>query len=297
MPIPESFFNHLVSERRLSDKTVISYKTDLRQFADFLVADGSGDDLLGVESLHIRSWIVYLMDAQISARSIHRKISGIRHFYRFCLREGLISRNPVEGIALPKLEKRLPVFVDEASMTALFDNCVFSQNFEGFRDLLILELLYGSGIRLSELIALTNLSIELESSVMKVRGKGGKDRIVPFPKSVGETINTYNRFRDEEFGSGSQSFLFLTNKGKKLYPKFVYRLVNKYLSYVTTVSKKSPHVLRHSYATHLLNRGADLNAIKELLGHSSLAATQVYTHTNLEKLKSIHRKAHPRASD
>jgi integrase/recombinase XerC len=297
MPILQRFFDHLIFEKRLSEQTIISYRSDLNQFVDFLKVDGQLASIELASSQMVRSWIVYLMDQDISSRSVHRKISSLRHFYRFCLREGIVSSNPADGIVLPKMVKRLPVFVEETSLASLFDSFEFPEGLEGVRDKLILELLYGSGIRLSELISLKVSSVNLEESYLQVRGKGEKDRIVPFPRSLAPGIKLYKELRKTVLVDGSGEEMFLTNKGQKLYPKFVYRLVNKYLSYVTTVGKKSPHVLRHSYATHLLNRGADLNSIKELLGHSSLAATQVYTHNNLEKLKKIHRKAHPRAND
>lgn len=297
MPVIDQFFHHLQFEKRLSVRTVTSYRTDLLQFVDFLKIDGGAVLPLEATPVMLRSWLVFLMDKGVSARSVHRKISLLRNFFRFCIREGIIASNPAENLILPKIHKKLPVFVEEQAIQNLLDGDLFNKDFSGQRDHLVLEMLYGTGIRLSELIELRDSDIDHYSSTIKVRGKGSKDRIVPFPVTIRKMIDDYIVFREEVFGSDREVQFFLTNRGKKMYPKFVYRLVNGYLGYVTTISKKSPHVLRHSYATHLLNNGADLNAIKELLGHSNLAATQIYTHTSLEKLKQIHQRAHPRAND
>lgn len=293
----EQFLYYLNTEKRLSGSTVLSYKTDVHQFSDFLKKDGFGDDLLRVSPLEIRQWVIYLMDSGLTARSVHRKMSSLRHFYRYFIREGHIRNNPADGLVLPKTSRKLPVYVEEDAMQRLFEDIEFTADFQGIQDRLILELLYGSGLRLSELIHLRKDQVDTERQVLRIRGKGSKDRLVPYPRCLQGLIRDYLEIRVSEPEGEDASYFFLTEKGKKLYPKFVYRLVNKYLSYVTTVKKRSPHTLRHSYATHLLNHGADLNAIKELLGHSSLAATQVYTHTDLAKLKRIHKKAHPRAND
>lgn len=297
MPVLDQFFHHLEYEKRLSVQTITSYRSDLKQFADFLVKDGGRPFLLEATPLMIRSWIVVLMDQGIGARTVHRKISTLRHFYRFCLRSGLLTTNPADQLVLPKMSKRLPVFVEEPAMSTLLDGDFFEAGFSGFRDRLVLETLYGTGVRLSELIGMKDEHLDPERLLVRVKGKGNKERMLPLPEHLRSMIAEYQKLRAESFEMDRDSFLFLTNSGKKMYPKFVYRLVKRYLSYVTTVNKKSPHVMRHSYATHLLNRGADLNAIKELLGHSNLTATQVYTHTSLEKLKQIHHTAHPRAQD
>ncbi|MCK5821216.1 MAG: tyrosine-type recombinase/integrase [Bacteroidales bacterium] len=297
MPVIDQFFHHLEFEKRLSVRTITSYRTDLLQFVDFLKIDQDALSPSELSSVILRSWLVFLMDKGISARSVHRKISSLRHFFRFCIREGVITSNPADNLVLPRIRKKLPVFVEEVSIQNLLDGDHFDEDFAGQRDHLVFEILYGTGIRLSELIDIKEFDFDMTNSTVKVRGKGSKDRIVPFPVSIRPMITNYLTLREDLFASDHESYFFLTNRGKKMYPKFVYRLVKGYLSYVTTVSKKSPHVLRHSYATHLLNKGADLNAIKELLGHSNLAATQIYTHTSLEKLKQIHRKAHPRAND
>jgi len=297
MPVIDQFFHHLEFEKRLSVRTVTSYRTDLLQFIDFLKVDGGALLAHEADAIMLRSWLVFLMDKGISARSVHRKISSLRHFFHFCVSEGIITSNPSENIILPKIHKKLPVFVEELDIMNLLDSDLFDSDYAGQRDHLILEIMYGTGIRLSELIEIKDSDFDHINSTIKVRGKGSKDRIIPFPLIISPMIVEYLAVRKELFGINHESYFFLTNKGKKMYPKFVYRLVKGYLGYVTRISKKSPHVLRHSYATHLLNKGADLNAIKELLGHSNLAATQIYTHTSLEKLKQIHHKAHPRAND
>ncbi|MEA1878086.1 MAG: tyrosine-type recombinase/integrase [Bacteroidota bacterium] len=297
MPVIDQFFYHLQFEKRLSVRTVTSYRTDLMQFVEFLKIDGGAVLPWETTPVMLRSWLVFLMDKGVSARSVHRKISSLRHFFRFCIRDGIIASNPADHLVLPRIHKKLPVFVEEQAIHNLLDGGLFDKDFSGQRDHLVLEMMYGTGIRLSELIEIRDSDLDYISATVKVRGKGSKDRIVPFPVAIRKMIDDYIVSREEVFGSDRDGQFFLTNKGKKMYPKFVYRLVNGYLGYVTTVSKKSPHVLRHSYATHLLNKGADLNAIKELLGHSNLAATQIYTHTSLEKLKQIHHRAHPRAND
>jgi len=295
MPVSDKFFHYLEFEKRLSPRTLVSYRTDLSQFENFLEIDGSGQDLLQASSNLVRSWIVYLLESGISARSIHRKATVLRRFYKFCRREGLRQDDPISVLVLPKLEKRLPVFVDEESFMILFDQMEYSEGFDGFRDRLVLELFYGTGIRLSELVNLSDESVSLSACTIKVLGKGGKERIIPLPEELVNTYTNYLTARDVTFGQKSFPALILTDNGNKTYPKFVYRLVKKYLSYVTTVSKRSPHIIRHSFATHLLNRGADLNAIKELLGHANLSATQIYTHTSFEKLRKVYDLAHPRA--
>ena len=231
----------------------------------------------------------------MSTRTVHRKITTLRRFYRFCKQNGICSENPVDTLVMPRLKKRLPVFVDEESMQKLFDEVEFRDGFSGIRDRLIFELFYGTGMRLGELVGLRDPDIDFEGGYIKVKGKGEKERIIPFSDRLGELLSDYIDERNRSYPGYDMEYLLITDSGNKLYPKFVYRVVNFYLSYVTTVSKKSPHILRHSFATHLLNRGADLNAIKELLGHANLSATQVYTHTSFDKLKRVFQKAHPRA--
>lgn len=295
MTVLSRYIHHLKYEKRLSPNTLLAYSNDLEQFEEFLASLGFEGDLHEADTSMIRYWVVQLLEKGLSTRTAHRKISSLRRFYRFCTQNSICKDNPVDTFVLPRLKKRLPVFVDEESMQKLFSQIEFPDGFHGIRDKLILELFYGTGIRLSELIELKDIDIDEEGGYIKVRGKGEKDRIVPFPHETGTLIKEYRRQRSESFERYDQGFLIITDSENKLYPKFVYRVVNLYLSFVTTVSKKSPHILRHSFATHLLNRGADLNAIKELLGHANLSATQVYTHTSFDKLKRVFQQAHPRA--
>ncbi len=295
MPFLSQYFHYLKYEKRLSPNTLLAYSKDLEQFGVFLrIIEFEGEIHLADTAL-IRFWVVHLLEDGLSARSVHRKISSLRRYFRFCKQNDLCDDNPVDSLILPKLEKRLPVFVDEESLRILFEEFEFTDDFAGCRDRLVLELLYGTGIRLSELLNLQDKDIDEAGAYIRVLGKGSKERIIPFPSEISRILKEYNSLKNAQFGSDCQDNLILTDHGKQVYPKFVYRLVNMYLSYVTTVSKKSPHILRHSFATHLLNRGADLNAIKELLGHANLSATQVYTHTSFDKLKRVFQQAHPRA--
>lgn len=295
MHVLSRYTHHLKYEKRLSPNTLLAYSNDLGQFSSFIKSIEYEGEIQDADSSVIRFWIVNLLEKGISTRSAHRKISSLRRFYRFCRQDGIIKDNPVDTVVLPKMQKRLPVFIDEESICRLFKEIEYPDGFEGARDKLVLELLYGTGIRLSELIDLRDSDIDESGGVIRVLGKGEKERIIPFPGNLSDSVNCYKGLRDAEFGDEMDDYLLLTNSGSHLYPKFVYRVVNLYLSFVTTVSKKSPHIIRHSFATHLLNRGADLNAIKELLGHANLSATQVYTHTSFDKLKRVFQQAHPRA--
>lgn len=295
MHVLNRYIHYLKYEKRLSPNTLLAYNKDLEQFDVFLHLLEFEGEINMADTAVIRYWVVHLMEGGLSTRSVHRKISSLRRFFQFCKQNSLCEDNPVDSLILPKLEKRLPVFVDEESMRILFDEIEFTKDFAGCRDRLVLELLYGTGIRLSELLNLRDKDIDEAGAYIRVTGKGSKERIIPFPSGIPKIYNEYKRLRFDQFGMDCQDNLILTDKGEQIYPKFVYRLVNLYLSFVTTVSKKSPHILRHSFATHLLNRGADLNAIKELLGHANLSATQVYTHTSFDKLKRVFQQAHPRA--
>jgi integrase/recombinase XerC len=239
----------------------------------------------------IRSWIVSLMEQKISSRSVNRKITTLKTFYKFLLRQKVVADNPMLKIQSPKTSKRLPVFVEKEKMDILLDNIEFGNDEEGVRNKLIIEMFYSTGMRLSELINLKHKNVDLSSGQLKVLGKRNKERIIPFnnelKSKIEEYLNTQKRKTNET--------LFTTADGKKMYEKLVYKIVKQYLSLVTTIDKKSPHVLRHTFATHMLNNGADLNSIKELLGHANLSATQVYTHNTVEKLKNIHKQAHPKA--
>lgn len=286
------FLQYLAIEKRSSRHTLTAYSSDLEEFEKFLLDTYSLHDDAAVDHLVVRSWVIQLMENNISARSVNRKITTLKTFYRFLQREFGEIQNPMEKVLSPKTSKRLPVFVEESGMELLLDKVDFGDGFAGLRDRLIIDMLYGTGMRLSELIELQLSDIDLFRRQLKVLGKRNKERIIPIHTELGTWIEKYLAARPE---SAVFTF-FVTDKGGKLYEKFVYRLVNSYLSQVTTISKKSPHVLRHTFATHLLNNGADLNAIKELLGHANLSATQVYTHTTIEKLKNIHKQAHPRAN-
>jgi integrase/recombinase XerC len=291
---PELFLSYLKHEKRYSPHTITAYENDLDQFISF------GKELIGdfcVETIDyhlIRQWIVSLMDNGISAKSINRKISTLKTFFKFLMREGVIEKNPTDKVVVPKMGKKLPVFVQEKEMNSLLDGRFFMEDFEGRRDKAVVSLFYGTGMRLSELVGIRFSDLNLHERMVKVNGKGNKERLVPFPLEISGVLNEYIKLRNELFPD-SGNFLFLTGSGEPAYNKLIYRIVKKELSLVTTIEKKSPHILRHSYATHLLNHGADLNAIKELLGHANLAATQIYTHTTFEQLKKVYKQAHPRA--
>jgi integrase/recombinase XerC len=235
------------------------------------------------------------MDSGIIPVSVHRKISCLRVFFRFLRKEGIITSDPLEKVILPKRKKTLPVFVEEGALDKLLDEIDFGSDFTGLRNLLIIEMLYLTGMRRSELTGLRTMDVDFSGATIKVTGKRNKQRIIPLSGPFVSRIKEYMRFRNEVAGAGNESWLFITAKGNKLYDKYVYNIVRSYLAMVTTIEKKSPHVLRHTFATHMLNRGADLNAIKEFLGHANLSATQVYTHNTFEKLKKIYKQAHPRA--
>jgi len=241
----------------------------------------------------VRKWIIYLYNNNISPRSINRKISSLKKFYKFLIQNQIIEINPFDKVILPKINKKIPEFIKQEDITDLFDQIYFPENFKGLRDKLVLELLYGSGMRLSELINLKEQDIDFTDLTIRVLGKRNKERIIPFPKYLSNGITRYIMSKNE--GGLNCDFLFVTIKGKKTYPKLIYRIVTNYLGLVTTNENKNPHTLRHSYATHLLNNGADLNAIKELLGHANLSATQIYTHNTFKKLNKIYKLAHPRA--
>jgi integrase/recombinase XerC len=287
----ERFSNYLRFEKRFSAHTSAAYLRDLQQFGQFLAlseltfADASHND--------VRSWMVDLMDQHAEARTVSRKLSALRSFYRFLNRENLTDHNPVQLVKAPKAPKRLPAVVEDVKLSAFLDSTEFGDDFEGVRDRLILEILFGTGIRLSELLTITTASLDLARQQVRIFGKRSKERIVPVHAPLVQLITRYLPLRAAL--AGDTTALILTAAGKPAYPKMVYRIVHDRLQAVTSSQKRSPHVLRHSFATSLLNRGADLNAIKELLGHASLAATQVYTHNSVERLKSIYKQAHPKA--
>jgi integrase/recombinase XerC len=242
----------------------------------------------------VRSWLAQMLDYGIAPRSVNRKITALKSFYKFLIKEGQLKENPTLKIIPPKSSKRLPVFVEQTQMAVLLDELPFEEGFNGVRDKLIIELFYSTGIRQSELINIRLKDVSLSGNTIKVLGKRNKERLIPFTIELCQKLEAYIKSR-AELSIKDTSYLLLTKKGKKLYPSLVYKQVNHYLSQVTSLDKKSPHVLRHTFATHMLNNGADLNAIKELLGHASLSATQVYTHNTIDKLKLVYNQAHPRA--
>jgi len=288
------FIEYIKNIKHYSYHTVVSYENDLKQFFSFC-ADDSKYDQDALDRHQIRKWIVHLIENGISPRSVNRKISTLKTYCRYLLKEGIIKVNPVSMIITPKTEKKLPGFVSDKKMDLLLDETDFGDDFKGIRNKLIIETFYNTGIRLSELISIKTFDIYADGPSIKVLGKRNKERIIPVTPVFYEIILSYIKVRQDYVTTESEGFLFINEDGKKLYPRLVYRIVNRYLSMVTTAEKKSPHVLRHSFATNILNKGADLNAIKELLGHSNLSATQVYTHNTFEKLKSIYKQAHPRA--
>jgi integrase/recombinase XerC len=292
--VQEAFTNYIRFEKRLSPHSVLAYSTDLNQFFIYLKDVYLLDDIKQVNHSIIRSWIVSLMENKNSAPSVNRKISTLKSFYRFLMREKILEMNPMHKIQSPKNPKRLPVFVEESKMNALIEGFPVKNDFQGKRDFLIIELLYSTGMRRIELVNLKQGDINFHNRTIKVLGKRNKERLIPLTQEMNTLIKEYieqlNPSADEK-----SNFLFLTEKGKQIYPGAIYRIVKNALEKVTTSARKSPHVLRHTFATHLLNNGANLNAIKELLGHSSLASTQVYTHNTIEKLKSVYSKSHPKA--
>ncbi len=289
----ESFLDYLRFEKRCSDHTMQAYRTDLDQFEQFMLQTVEDFVFETTTKKNIRSWVVSLVGAGYKAKSVNRKVTSLSSFFKYLMRQQIIEASPTDLVILPKVAKRLPNFVEELSLHHLLDDGYFLSDFEGVRDKLVVAMFYASGVRVSEMTALKDEDIRIAECVVRVLGKGNKMREIPYPKSLNADILAYLKIREQEFGADAPSF-YLTIKGKKAYRKMLYNIVNKYLSLVTTLEQKSPHVLRHSYATHMLNNGADLNAIKELLGHSDLSATQVYTQTSTEKLQKLYKQAHPR---
>ncbi len=291
----QSFFNYLEFEKRYSNHTLISYKTDIDQFTNFLLSQFELEDLLIARHTHVRTWIVHMMQNDINAKTINRKISALKSFYNFLKKQGLIKKSPMLKVIAPKVGKRLPKYVESEQIQRLLTDELFEDGFSGDRDGLIIDLLYSTGIRRAELIGLKEKDVNFYNNNIKVYGKGSKERLIPVSKLLLDRISAYLNAKQEHFDDVNKEFLLVTDSGKPLYPKFVFNKVKRYLSKVTTLDKKSPHILRHSFATHLANNGAELNAIKALLGHESLAATQVYTHNTIEQLKAVYKNAHPKA--
>ncbi len=294
LPI-QSFIDYLKFEKRYSQHTVRSYHDDLIQFFNFLQKDFGNISLQEINSSFIRSWLASLKNNELASKSINRKISVLKSFFKYQLRIGTIENMPLTNIILPKNKKRLPVFVEQKDITHLFSQIEFPADWKGQTDRLLLSIFYNTGMRLSELVNLKQSNIDFGGRVIKVLGKGNKERIIPMSAQLSNDIKEYAQNKKKDLESYDDVYLLVDKSGKKLYAKYVYLAVKKYLGSVTTVDKKSPHVLRHTFATHLTNNGADLNSVKELLGHSSLASTQIYTHNTIEKLKDVHKKAHPKA--
>jgi integrase/recombinase XerC len=291
-PSLQPFLNYLKFEKRYSQHTLISYQTDLEQFLVFLISQYDGPNIATITPSLVRSWLAEMKGKDnLSAKTLNRKISTLKSFFKYQMKMGLLKQTPMTTIVSPKISKRLPQFVQEEHMDTLLQHVEFTDDWEGRTKQLILELFYATGMRLSELINLKEEQLDFHYNQVKVLGKGNKERIIPLSQQLKHTLQTYIQDKPVK----AIPHLFISEKGKPLYPKYVYNLVKANLGLVTTIQKKSPHILRHSFATHLMNNGADLNAVKELLGHSSLAATQVYTHNTIDKLKEVYKKAHPKA--
>ena len=285
----EDFINYIKSEKRFSNHTITSYETDLNQFFNYIETEYQIIKPQDVSFKLIRNWISSLLENSLKPSTVNRKISSLKSYYKFLVISNHIEINPTLKLISPKSSKRLPVFIEKDNMDNLFDRDFFEDSFEGKRNKLIIELFYSTGMRLSELINIKISDLDFTNSQIKVLGKRNKERLIPITYS---TLKSLLEFKNK---FNLKIFLFSDEKGKKLYSKKVYRIVNKYLAKISSIQKKSPHVLRHSFATHMLNNGADINAIKEILGHANLSATQIYTHNSIKKLKNVHKQAHPKA--
>lgn len=291
----QEFINYLKFQKRYSQHTIISYQHDLTAFFDFLELQYGKTELPDIKPTFARSWLAQLKQQGMESRTITRKISTLKTFFKYQLKQQTISISPMATVQSPKTSKRLPRFVEKEDMSTLLKDVDFPDTWEGRTEWLLIQLFYNTGIRQAELLGLKEMQVDKFNNSIKVLGKGSKERIIPVSKDFMMLLQEYMTAKRKNFENFDKDVLLVNGKGKKLNQRYVYNVVNKYLSMVTTIDKKSPHVLRHSFATHLMNNGADLNAVKELLGHSSLAATQVYTHNTIEKLKDIHKKAHPKA--
>jgi len=293
-PIIQPFLDYLKFEKRFSQHTVSSYETDLVSFFDYIITQYGTMPIPDISHVFIRGWLASLKDDGLTAKSINRKISTLRSFFKYQLKLGVIAQTPMTKIIAPKIEKRLPQFVADKDMGTLLNHVEFGDDWAGKTERLLIQLLYHTGMRLSELINLKEGNVNAANHTLKILGKGNKERVLPVSSELVKAVQDYIAEKRTVFPE-NREFVLCSAKGKQLAPRAVYTSVRKYLSLITTIEKRSPHVLRHTFATHLTNNGADLNAVKELLGHSSLAATQVYTHNTIEKLKNIYQKAHPKA--
>lgn len=288
-----AFLAYLQFEKRYSAHTITAYSNDLIQFFDFIEMQYEAIPLTQITGSMVRTWLASLKETELTGKTLNRKISSLKSFFKYQIQQGQLNKSPMETVISPKVSKRLPAFVAEQDMEQLLLNLSFAEGWKGLTEKRVIQLFYATGMRLSELIQCKETQLDIHKRVVKVLGKGNKERIIPISETLAKDLADYIKEKPAE--AQSNPMLFVTEKGKALQPRAVYTFVKFYLSQVTTLQKKSPHVLRHSFATHLMNNGADLNAVKELLGHSSLAATQVYTHNTIEKLKEVFAKAHPKA--
>lgn len=288
----KSFFDYLEIEKKYSSNTIEAYRNDLNVFSRFLTDEFDVNNINNTNYSYVRSWIVDLVNKGISNRSINRKITSLNSYFKFILKIGLINENPITNHKALKTQKKIQLPFSENEMSNVLDLDNFEDNFTGVRDRLIIDLFYTTGIRRIELIQLMISDVNINNKHIKVLGKRNKERIIPLIDSTIDILNKYLLYREEL--KSDNTFLFITNKGKQVYEKLIYRIINKYFDTISTKVKKSPHIIRHSFATHLLNNGADLNSVKDLLGHSSLAATQVYTNRSIDEIKKVFAKSHPR---
>jgi len=293
-----SFLDYLRYEKRYSSLTVLAYQTDLEQFQDFLSAEFNDTSIQKASYQQIRAWVVSLTIKQTKASSLKRKVSALKSFYKYLLKKQIIKDNPANKIVTPKMQERLPKYIEQDNINQLLDQTkeqFFSEDYKGKQEKLIIEMLYQTGMRRAELINLQWKDVDFHQQQIKITGKGNKQRIVPSSVYLLNQLQTFRQEQKDFFSNDVHDYVFLTEQQQPLYPNYVYRIVKHYMNFCTTATKKSPHVLRHSFATHLSNNGAKLNDIKELLGHASLASTQVYTHNTIEQLKEIYKNAHPKA--
>ena len=291
----QPFLDYLKYQKRYSQHTLISYQTDLVDFFDFVTVKYGDLSLPDIKPALVRTWLASLKEKNIASKSVNRKISSLKSFFKYQLRNHAIVVSPMSSIASLKVSKRLPSFIEQKDTNTLFRHIEFPETWKGKTDHLLLKIFYQTGIRLAELINLKKSQVDASNSNIKVIGKGNKERVIPVSNDLINDILFYIKSKESVIGNSDPQHVLTNSKGKKLYPKYVYNAVKFYLNTVTTNNRKSPHILRHSFATHLINNGADINAVKELLGHTSLASTQIYTHNSIEKLKDIHKKAHPKS--
>lgn len=288
-----AFLAYLQFEKRYSVHTITAYSNDLVQFFDFVETQYEGIPYTHITGTMVRTWLASMKEEELTGKTLNRKISSLKSFYKYQIQQGQLAKSPMETVISPKVNKRLPAFVAEQDMEQLLTNLEFAEGWKGYTEKMVIQLFYATGMRLSELIQCKEQQLDLSKRIVKVLGKGNKERMIPISPELANELKQY--IQQKPATAQGNAHLFVTEKGKALQPRAVYSFVKFYLSQVTTLQKKSPHVLRHSFATHLMNNGADLNAVKELLGHASLAATQVYTHNTIEKLKEVFAKAHPKA--